>query len=58
MPCRRMRHSNREVGGQLRLDERTIGKYGSNTLDKRRLANRTQAAPYALRKGIENLELE
>ena len=33
-----------------------IGKYASNILDKLHLANRTQAALYALRKGIATLD--
>jgi NarL family two-component system response regulator LiaR len=51
-------HSNREIGEQLQLSERTIGKYASNILDKLHLANRTQAALYAVRKGIADLEAE
>ncbi len=51
-------HSNRTIGEQIHLSERTVGKYASNILDKLHLANRTQAALYALRKGIANLEPE
>lgn len=51
-------YSNREIGEQLQLNERTIGKYVSNILDKLHLANRTQAALYALRKGIVDLDPE
>jgi NarL family two-component system response regulator LiaR len=51
-------YSNREIGEQLCLSERTIGKYASNILDKLHLANRTQAALYALRRGIAHLEPE
>ena len=51
-------HSNREIGEQLGLSERTIGKYASNILDKLHLANRTQAALYALRTGIASLDSE
>ena len=51
-------HSNREIGEQIHLSERTVGKYASNILDKLHLANRTQAALYALRKGIADLEPE
>ena len=50
--------SNREIGEQLHLSERTVGKYTSNILDKLHLANRTQAALYALRKGIAKLDAE
>jgi NarL family two-component system response regulator LiaR len=51
-------HSNREIGEQLNLSERTVGKYASNILDKLHLANRTQAALYALRQGIADLDPE
>jgi len=51
-------HSNREIGEQLYLSERTVGKYASNILDKLHLANRTQAALYALRTGIADLDAE
>jgi NarL family two-component system response regulator LiaR len=51
-------HTNREIGEQLYLSERTVGKYASNILDKLHLANRTQAALYALRTGIANLDAE
>jgi NarL family two-component system response regulator LiaR len=51
-------HSNREIGEQLHLTERTVGKYASNILDKLHLANRTQAALYALRTGIADLDAE
>ena len=51
-------YSNREIGEQLHLSERTVGKYASIILDKLHLANRTQAALYALRKGIANLDAE
>ena len=51
-------YSNREIGEQLHLSENTIGKYASNILDKLHLANRTQAALYALRTGIADLDTE
>jgi NarL family two-component system response regulator LiaR len=51
-------HTNREIGQQLHLAERTVGTYTSSILDKLHLANRTQAALYALRTGIANLEGE
>jgi NarL family two-component system response regulator LiaR len=51
-------YSNREIGEQLNLSERTVGKYASNILAKLHLANRTQAALYALRKGIVDLDPE
>ena len=49
---------HREIAEQLNLTERTVGKYASNILDKLHLANRTQAALYALRKGIVDLDGE
>ena len=51
-------HTNREISEQLHLSERTVGKYASNILDKLHLANRTQAALYALRTGIADLDAE
>jgi NarL family two-component system response regulator LiaR len=44
--------SNQEISRKLFVQERTIAKYVSNILDKLHLANRTQAALYAVRKGI------
>jgi NarL family two-component system response regulator LiaR len=47
--------SNQEIAGELFVNERTIAKYVSSILDKLHLANRTQAALYALREGISEL---
>jgi len=47
--------SNQEIATELVVHERTIAKYVSSILDKLHLANRTQAALYALREGISNL---
>ena len=47
--------SNQEIAGELFVNERTIAKYVSSILDKLHLANRTQAALYALREGITEL---
>ncbi len=44
--------SNQSIAAKLVVDERTVAKYVSNILDKLHLANRTQAALYALRKGL------
>jgi two-component system, NarL family, response regulator LiaR len=44
--------SNQEIGKKLFVQERTVAKYVSNILDKLHLNNRTQAALYAVRKGI------
>jgi NarL family two-component system response regulator LiaR len=48
--------SNQEIAGELTIHERTVAKYVSSILTKLHLANRTQAALYALREGIAELE--
>ena len=50
--------SNQEIGEKLSISERTVGKHVSNILEKLHLANRTQAALYALRQGLADLEPE
>jgi two-component system, NarL family, response regulator LiaR len=50
--------SNQEIAAELVVNERTIAKYVSSILDKLHLANRTQAALYALREGISDLTEE
>ena len=47
--------SNQEIAAELVVHERTIAKYVSNILNKLHLANRTQAALYALREGLSKL---
>jgi NarL family two-component system response regulator LiaR len=44
--------SNQEIAMTLVVHERTVAKYVSNILDKLHVANRTQAALYALREGL------
>jgi NarL family two-component system response regulator LiaR len=44
--------SNQEIANTMSVHERTIAKYVSNILDKLHLANRTQAALYAIREGL------
>jgi len=44
--------SNQDIGKKLFVQERTVAKYVSSILDKLHLANRTQAALYAMRKGL------
>jgi len=44
--------SNQEIAAALFVHERTVAKYVSNILDKLHLANRTQAALYAVREGL------
>ncbi len=50
--------SNQEIAESLVVHERTIAKYVSSILDKLQLANRTQAALYALREGLSDLSEE
>ena len=47
--------TNQEIAEKLVVHERTVAKYVSNILNKLHLANRTQAALYALREGITSL---
>jgi len=48
--------SNQEIGEKLVLSERTVRTHVSHVLNKLHLANRTQAALYALREGYAQLE--
>ncbi len=50
--------TNQEIADKLVVHDRTIAKYVSNILSKLHLANRTQAALYALRKGLSDLDEE
>jgi len=50
--------SNQEIAAELVVHERTIAKYVSSILNKLQLANRTQAALYALREGLTELAEE
>lgn len=47
--------TNQEIAGRLVVSERTVRTHVSNILSKLHLANRTQAALYALREGIARL---
>ena len=49
-------YSNEEIGDALVVSERTARGHVSSILSKLHLANRTQAALYALREGIANLD--
>jgi two-component system, NarL family, response regulator LiaR len=48
--------SNQEIGDKLFIAERTAGVHVGRILAKLHLANRTQAALYALREGLASLE--
>jgi NarL family two-component system response regulator LiaR len=44
--------SNQEIAEELHVHDRTVAKYVSSILEKLQLANRTQAALYAIREGL------
>jgi two-component system, NarL family, response regulator LiaR len=48
--------TNQEIAEELVISERTVGNHIGNILGKLHLANRTQAALYALREGLASLE--
>jgi NarL family two-component system response regulator LiaR len=48
--------SNEDIAGRLVIAERTVRTHVSNILGKLHLANRTQAALYALREGLASLD--
>ena len=50
--------SNQDIAKKLVVSERTVGAHVSNILGKLHLANRTQAALYALREGYTDLTPE
>ena len=50
--------SNQEIGDRLKISERTVRSHVSSILEKLHLANRTQAALYALREGLASLDAE
>jgi two-component system, NarL family, response regulator LiaR len=50
--------SNQEIAAMLVVNERTIAKYVSSILNKLQLANRTQAALYAVREGLASAMID
>jgi NarL family two-component system response regulator LiaR len=48
--------TNQEIADRLYVSERTVRTHVSNILSKLHLANRTQAALYALRRGLASLD--
>ena len=46
-------HTNRQIGEQLFLAEKTVKNYVSNLLSKLGMERRTQAAVYAARLGAQ-----
>ncbi len=49
-------YSNQEIADALIISERTVRTHVSNILSKLHLANRTQAALYALKEGLASLD--
>jgi NarL family two-component system response regulator LiaR len=47
--------SNHDIAGTLNISERTVGNHIGSILRKLHLANRTQAALYALRRGLVDI---
>ena len=48
--------TNQEIADELGISERTVRNHVGHILDKLHLANRTQAALYALREGLADLD--
>lgn len=49
-------HSNREIADALQITTNTVGNHISNILSKLHLANRTQAALYAIKEGLVDIQ--
>ncbi|RIK30890.1 MAG: DNA-binding response regulator [Chloroflexi bacterium] len=56
--CVAQGRTNGEIANELCISERTVGNHIGSILGKLHLANRTQAALYALRTGLAKLEAE
>ncbi len=48
--------SNKEIGGELKISERTVKTHVSNIFGKLELTDRTQVALYAHRRGLADVE--
>lgn len=48
--------SNQDISQKMNISERTVATHVSNILSKLHVANRTQAALYALREGLASLD--
>ena len=48
--------ANQEIADKLFVGARTVSQHVGNVLDKLHLANRTQAALYALEEGLASLD--
>jgi two-component system, NarL family, response regulator LiaR len=51
-------YSNGDISKMLGISERTVGNHIGNILRKLRLSNRTQAALYALQRGLVELQTD
>jgi NarL family two-component system response regulator LiaR len=49
-------HENKEIAGRLTISQATVRTHVGNILSKLHLASRTQAALYALKEGLANLD--
>ena len=58
LKCLAQGMTNQDIARKMVVNERTTAKYVSNILSKLHIENRTQAALYALEKGISSLETD
>jgi NarL family two-component system response regulator LiaR len=52
LKCLAQGRSNKEIGAQLFISEKTVKTHVGSILDKLGLADRTQAALYAVKRGL------